>query len=148
MKKPASAVSRVRVAGAALADGREQHRFIRFLIVGLSNTVVSFISYSIALAILPSAPGMASLAQIASYGAGMFWSYAWNRRWVFASGGPLRAQSARFFGVQIGLMLFSALLIGSAVDQHGANPVWAWLVTMTIVTIVNFLLLRLWIFRT
>ena len=98
------------------------------------------------LALLPHAGGMTSLAQAMAYGAGMFWSYAWNRTWVFGSRDRVIEEGSRFLVVQVSLMLISIVAIGVAVEGLGTDPVLAWVMVMAVITILNFLLLRWWAF--
>lgn len=122
-------------------------RFLRFLVVGASNTAISFVTYLVAHALLPAAAGRASAAQAVAYAAGIAWSYAWNRAWVFGSRDRMLGEGARFLASQLGLMVLSVAAIGVAVDGFGAHHVWAWLVVMALVTVLNYLSLRFWAFR-
>ena len=138
--------SRLRAVSVAFSSSGGGYRFLRFLVVGLSNTLISFIVYLIMLALLPNAAGMTSFAQAISYGAGIFWSYVWNRKWVFRSRDHVVEEGSRFFVVQVSLMLISIAAIGIAVDWLDTDPVWAWVTVMAFITILNFLLLKLWAF--
>ena len=135
------------MSSGGLAAGVEGRRFLRFLGVGLSNTAISFAAYSALIFLLPETPGMASIAQIVSYSVGIAWSYLWNRTLVFASRDRILGEGARFVVVQVGLMITSAAAIGLAVDGYGIGPLWAWVGVMAVVTLSNYLLLRLWAFR-
>ncbi|THI83029.1 MAG: GtrA family protein [Nitrospira sp. CG24A] len=146
MKRPPPAASRLRQIRVALSDNWSAYRFLRFLLVGLSNALISFIVYLAMLAFLPQTVGMASLAQAIAYGTGMFWSYAWNRTWVFGSRDRVIEEGSRFLVVQVSLMLISIAVIGVAADGLGIDPVLAWVMVMAVITILNFLLLRWWAF--
>jgi putative flippase GtrA len=146
MKRPTPAASRLRQIRVALFGNWVACRFFRFLVVGLSNALISFIVYLVMLALLPHAVGMTSLAQAIAYGAGTFWSYAWNRIWVFGSRNKVIEEGSRFLIVQVSLMLISIAAIGVAADGLGTDPVRAWIAVMAVITILNFLLLRWWTF--
>jgi len=146
MKRPTPAASRLRQIRVALSGNWGAYRFFRFLLVGLSNALISFIVYLVMLALLPHAVGMTSLAQAIAYGAGTFWSYAWNRIWVFGSRNKVIKEGGRFLVVQVSLMLISMAAIGVAADGLGTDPVRAWIMVMAVITILNFLLLRWWTF--
>lgn len=122
-------------------------RFIRFLVIGCSNALVSFIAYLLAIKILPRTPGMASVAQTISYSAGILWSYIWNRIWVFCSKRSVMQEGIRFIIVQLSLLITSALAIGLAVDIFNFHRIWAWLFVMAFITLLNYLLLKFWAFR-
>ena len=132
---------------AVLLQRQELKKFYRFLVVGISNTVISFMAYYFTLTVLPNTLGMASLAQTISYCAGIFWSYFWNRIWVFESSDHVVKEGWRFLTVQLSLMLLSAALIGLLVDLFKVDHVWAWVVVMGFITVLNYGLLRLWTFR-
>lgn len=146
MKRPPPAASRLRQIRVALSGNWSAYRFLRFLLVGLSNALISFIVYLGMLALLPQAVGMTSLAQAIAYGAGTCWSYAWNRIWVFGSRDRVIEEGSRFLAVQVSLMLISIVAIGVAVDGLGTDPVRVWITVMAVITILNFLLLRCWAF--
>jgi putative flippase GtrA len=146
MKRPPRAASRLRHIRVALSDHWSPYRFLRFLVVGLSNALISFIVYLVMLSLLPQAVGMTSLAQAIAYGAGTCWSYAWNRIWVFGSRDRVMEEGSRFLAVQVSLMLISIAVIGGAVDGLGTDPVRVWIMVMVVITILNFLLLRWWAF--
>jgi putative flippase GtrA len=146
MKRLPPASSRLRHIRVALSGNWSVYRFLRFLLVGLSNALISFIVYLAILELLPHAVGMTSLAQAMAYGAGTCWSYAWNRIWVFGSRDRVIEEGSRFLAVQVSLMLISIAAIGVAVDGLGADPIRVWITVMVVITILNFLLLRWWAF--
>ena len=94
-------------------------KFIRFLIIGFSNTLIGLVIYLFSLELLPKMNGMVSLAQAISYGTGIIWSYYWNRNWVFgSSSNKIVGEASRFLAVQISLLLISSALIGLFVDYY------------------------------
>lgn len=132
----------------AFAQRPETKRFVRFLMVGVSNTLISFVTYLFALSLLPKSIGMVSCAQAISYSAGILWSYVWNRIWVFGSNDKhVAKEGGRFIALQVVLLLTSAALIGLLVDYFNAQRVWAWVIVMGFITVLNYFLLRLWAFR-
>jgi putative flippase GtrA len=117
----------------------------RFVLVGLSNTTISYSVFWAALH-LPMRGPRATVSQLASYGAGTAWSFVWNRRWTFQSDGHLGRQAARFLFLQAALAATSAALVGLAVDREQLPPTPSWLGVIAVVTVVNFLLSRSWVF--
>lgn len=65
-------------------------QFVKFGVVGLSNTAVSYIVYLISLKILQMYNLWEGsdfiIANIAAFIISVFWSFCWNRRYVFKSG--------------------------------------------------------------
>jgi putative flippase GtrA len=121
--------------------------FARFALVGFSNFIVSYGVFRAALAAPLAFPMRTSAAQLMSYALATLWSLYWNRRFTFRSSGPLMKQARRFIILQVSLALTSAALIGLAVDHFGISPSVAWFAVMSVVTIVNFLLVKWWVFK-
>lgn len=125
---------------------------LRFIIVGLSNTLISYGLFWLALNALPDIAAKATLAQALSYAGGIIWSFYWNRRWTFAAKqpaaqhGPAR-QAGKFLLLQILLLVFSSLIVGLLVDvlSFAATP--SWLAVMFIVTLINYYLQKHWVFQ-
>jgi putative flippase GtrA len=121
--------------------------FRRFLAVGLSNFLISYACFIGAMAALASLPGRASISQVLSYGAGVAWSYYWNRRWSFGSQDPVASEGARFVATQLACLIISSASIGLAVDGLRMPATPSWFVVMIPITLLNFALLRSWVFR-
>jgi putative flippase GtrA len=121
--------------------------FRRFLAVGLSNFLISYGCFAVAIAALSSHAWRASLAQVVSYGCGMAWSYFWNRRWAFESRHAVAAEGTRFIATQLTCLIVSSASIGFAVDRLGLPPTLTWFLVMGPITLLNFALLRSWVFR-
>lgn len=120
---------------------------LRFLVVGCTNTAVSFVVFLLAMAWLPAAlPWRAGLAQAVSYLAGMAWGYALSRLWSFRDSNRPGGSLARYAASQIGFLLLSSLLLHAAVDRLHAPKQAAWLATMAGITLLNYLTLRHWVF--
>jgi len=119
----------------------------RFLLVGVSNTLLSGAVYWLCLRVLPRSPVQASAAWAVSYAAGIAWSFVWNRRWTFRSQGPAAGQAVRFTVLQVASWLLSTAQIHLAVNYLGL-PEWpSWVAVTGFITVVNFLGSRYWAFR-
>lgn len=123
-----------------------ESRFVRFLIVGVSNAVVSFVAFHACFAILQAISWRGMLSQAVGYSIGILWSYFWNRRWTFRSYQSVVGESTRFIVAQVFFLATSAGLIGLAVDLFGQNPTLSWIIVMTFITLVNFATMRNWVF--
>ncbi len=115
---------------------------VRFGVVGVSNTALGFGVFWSAHHLMP-----AMGAQFLSYAVGMLWSYYWNRRWTFQSQGRVANEAMRFFTSQIGFMLLSSGLLGLLVDRMHFPSGPTWLMTMVLITVLNFLVSRFWSFK-
>lgn len=117
-------------------------RVVRFGLVGVSNTALSFGIFWAAHHLMPAAG-----AQCVSYAIAMLWSYYWNRRWTFQSQGKVASEASRFFTTQIAFMLLSSAMLGYLVDRQHLPTAPCWLGTVAIVTVLNFLVSRYWSFK-
>lgn len=133
-------------ASATRWDGAAGATFVRFLLVGLTNTGISFLAFLLALRFLPAMGARVLTAQLLSYGTGLVWSYVWNRRWAFGSTAAVGAEAGRFLLSQVALMTGSAVLLALVVERLRVDPRLAWVGVMGVVTILNFTVLRAWVF--
>ena len=132
---------------AAEPARQRRTQFLKFLLVGLANTALSFAVFKLVLAAAPAGMLAASVAQALSYCAGICLSYLLNRGWVFTDAGKSSRVKTRFLIVQVGLALGSTAAIGLLVDGFGMHETLVWVAVMGVVTILNFLLLRTWVFK-
>ena len=120
--------------------------FIRFLIVGFSNFLISYILFIVMLFLLPDLSFRASVAQLISYSGGVVWSFLLNRKWTFKSNVYLGTQAIRFFLLQFVLAVTSAILLSLTCDVMGYDPKIAWFGVMGIITILNYIMSKTWAF--
>jgi putative flippase GtrA len=122
-------------------------RLARFLIVGLSNTLISFAVFQSLLRLPGRFSCAISLYQLISYSSGILWSFLWNRRFTFRARGAVLGQGLRFVSVQIVFALASALAIGIAVERFHLPPTMSWIGVMALVTLANFIVTKCWVFN-
>jgi putative flippase GtrA len=113
----------------------------RFLVVGLSNTVLSFLVYRLLLAV----GAWYVLAAPLAFAAGALNGYIWNRRWTFAAPDTTRAR-VLYLAVQAAGALSTSVLVLFFVGALGTGRVWAYLVAIPPVTLGMFAANRLWTF--
>lgn len=130
------------------------HPLVRFAVVGLSNTLISFLAFQALLLVFEGLLVRATLAQLGSFALGICWSFFWNRRWTFrpSSGEATPAQRPlpqflRFVALQASLMLGSAACLGVLIDRLHQPPTLTWVLVMGVVTGLNYALSRYWAFR-
>lgn len=138
--------TRRRLAWSALREFNDA-RFLRFLCVGFSNFLVSFGAFQLLLRLPWRFSFSVSLYQFLSYAAGIAWSFLWNRRFTFRTQGFVLRQGTRFVALQVSLACFSAAAMGLAVDVWGFPPTASWIAVMGLVTLVNFIISKHWVFR-
>jgi len=116
-------------------------QFIRFAIVGASNTAITLATYSLALG-----AGMRYLpAGALAYALGGVNGFMLNRRWTFAHRGHILPAAARYAAIQAGGITVNLLLLRAVVGAgvpHAAAEVAA----IAPVTLMTFALNRAWAF--
>lgn len=132
-------------------------QFIRFGIVGVSNTVISYLIYSGSLlffqkfGLFPSFDY--AVAQFIAFLLSVLWSYYWNQKKVFTiEEGQVRSFWGSLLKTYVsyaftGLLLSTALLYFWIEIIHISDFI-APLINLTITVPLNFLLNKFWAFRT
>lgn len=123
-------------------------QFIKFGIVGLSNTLVNYIFYSIF--VFFAMPYL--LANFLSFTISVFNSFFWNNRYVFKE--EVEGQRSwwktflkSYLSYSItGIFLTSALL-WLWVSVCGISEYLAWIINIPICVPINFLLNKLWAYK-
>ena len=122
-----------------IADARSLSRFI---VVGLTNTLINLAVFTLAMRLLPDAPWSYSAAQLAAYTPGVAWSYFWNRRWAFESRERHRKLLWRFLASQALFAVVSGVGIQQLVARTPLSRTVAWLLVSAAMTVINYLALR------
>jgi putative flippase GtrA len=128
-------------AGAATRRDHLARQLARFLVVGVANTVLSFIAYRLLLAL----GAWYVLAAPVAFAVGAVNGYILNRRWTFAAPDTMRAR-VLYVSVQIVGAASTSLLVVFFVRVAGTGRVWAYLAAIPPVTLCMFAANRLWTF--
>jgi putative flippase GtrA len=115
-------------------------QFARFVVVGVGNTVVSWVSFAALVTVLPTAAS-AALAFLAGAANG----YVWNGRWTFAGHGS-RRPLVRYALVQAGGLGATTGLVW-LLDVAGIERFVAYGLATVLVTCSTFAANRWWTFR-
>jgi putative flippase GtrA len=118
---------------------------VKFLIVGASNTIISYIVFFTLYNTL--LVGDAVSSQSLSYAAGILWSFTWNKRWTFSEHPNKRALLAPFLILQLMLLLISALALDIAKENLDWNISLIWVCIMAVSTAINFVLSKYVVFK-
>jgi putative flippase GtrA len=121
---------------------------LKFLLVGASNSCVSLAVFSIAIRLLPATPVMTGLSQVVSYACGIVWSFAFNSTWVFRGQQGAPETFMRFMASQVALMFLSAAAMAGADRATQLRPEVIWVIVMGTITVLNFTVLKKWVFKT
>lgn len=127
-------------------------RFVKFALIGLSNTALAFVVFNL-LAVRLGLPGFWSNA--AAWLVGFANSFIWNRKWTFADrtglrGGPLLARFAvanlaalaASSGVILGVQALQGPGRHGFVGLNGAEAI-----AILAALVVNYALSSRWVFR-
>jgi putative flippase GtrA len=111
------------------------------LVVGVANTVLSFIAYRLLLAL----GAWYVLAAPVAFAVGAVNGYILNRRWTFAARDTSRSR-VLYVVVQVVGAVSTSLLVPFCVRVLGTGRTWAYLVAIPPVTLLMFIANRLWTF--
>jgi putative flippase GtrA len=120
---------------------RLDRQFARFLLVGVGNTVLSFVAYRLLLAL--GTPYV--IAAALGFAIGAVNGYVFNRRWTFVARDSTRAR-VLYVAVQVAGAASTSLLVLLFVRGAGAGKVGAYLAAIPPVTVSTFMANRLWTF--
>lgn len=124
-----------------------QAQAVRFLSVGIVNTLVAFVTFHAVLGALHRARGAPAVAQTIATLLAMTCSYLLNRAWTFRSQRSRGPELVRFIASQAALLALTSALLEIAIDGLHFPPVISWLGVTATLTLLNFVGQRYWVFR-
>lgn len=129
-------------------------QFVKFAMVGLSNVIVSYGVYLVFFAlfqiadILPDTDYL--IAQLIGYVLSIFWSFYWNRKYVFADGENVvpwyKALIKSFIAYSFTGVFLNSALSFLWVEIVGISKVIAPVINLAINVPVNFVMNKFWAF--
>lgn len=148
-----------KLVGKELTDEAFQAfmQFVRFGIVGVSNTLISYILYSGSLLIFQKLGILLKfdyvLAQAISFVLSVLWSFFWNNKLVFVKGEDEHRNLFKTLLKTYVSYSFSGLFVSSAllvlwVDVLGISEFIAPLLNLVVTVPMNFLINKFWAFKT
>jgi putative flippase GtrA len=121
----------------------EATRFLRFCLVGVSNTLLALVAF----ALLGAAGVPASAASALAFGAGALNGYLLNRSWTFRGAHRGRGTILRYVAVQALGAGFSAVAVGLASSDLSLPKLFAEAVVLPFATVLTYSLSRTVVFR-
>lgn len=119
-------------------------QFVRFLVVGVVNTLVG-------LSIIYSAKYFLKAGDVAAnaigYGVGICVSFILNSRWTFAYSGLMVPAAVKFFLATAVAYAANLLTVMTAIDGFGINTYLAQALGMPVYTVVAYLISKYLVFR-
>ncbi len=120
----------------------DAHRVAKFAVVGVGNTMVTFISYAILLAL-----GVNYLvAGPIAWTLGLLNGYTWNRIWTFDRASHHYLLMGRYFAVGLVGLGLNTLLLALEIEAFGVGKIIGEIVALPVVVLATFLLNRRWVF--
>ena len=141
MGTPADSRRSARPAERGENHHRLDRQFARFLLVGVGNTVISFVAYRLLLAL--ATPYV--IAAALGFSVGAVNGYVFNRRWTFAARDSARARLV-YVVVQAAGAASTSLFVLLFVRGFGVDKVGAYVAAIPAVTVCTFMANRLWTF--
>lgn len=116
----------------------------KFAIVGVANTLIDFLLFTLLAEIM----GLnIYVAQLVGFCAGTLNSYTFNRSWTFKSGERFFSSAlAKFLLNAVIMLLFSTFLLWLLHEQMGFAKLVAKGGSVAVTMVVNFIINRLWVF--
>ena len=130
-------------------------QFIKFGIIGLSNTIISYVIYIIVMWMLNSTDTIPQIdylvAQFISFMLSVLWSFYWNHRFVFKHGNKKRNVLCALLKTYIsyaftGLLLNSILSIVWVEILHWPKII-APIINLLVSVPLNFVMNKFWAFK-
>ena len=129
---------------------KKYKELIRYLIVGILTTVVSLGTYFLCVRTFlnPEAAIELQIANVISWVAAVTFAYVANRIYVFESKNQnILSEIALFFMARVGSLLMDMGIMFVLVTIMGVNDKIAKLAVQVVVTVANYILSKLFVFR-
>lgn len=128
----------------AAVDAILQHSFVRFALVGASNTAIGLSVIYIAWRVF----GLGDVAaNVLGYLVGFCWSYTLNRLWTFKDAGPVGRSFMRFALICAAAYAVNLLVLFEARRLLGAESFLPHILGMVVYTGVSYLGSRFFAFK-
>lgn len=130
-----------------MLKNNESKRFIRFVAVGIMNTLVDFVFYSICVGLLNL---HYNIGQVVGYSAGVLNSFIMNKFWTFENkevNAKTTQQFIQFVVVNIVSLGITLLGLRMVIDGLKVNKYIAKLIVTLVAQLVNYFGYKLWVFK-
>lgn len=131
-------------------------QFVKFGIVGVSNTVISYVLYAVSLlifkefSIIPKADYL--VAQIIAFALSVLWSFYWNNKMVFVQEdgkkrSVIKALLKTYVSYSFTGLFLNSILLALWVQVFHISEFLAPIINLLISVPVNFLINKFWAFK-
>lgn len=135
------------LAKALKKNSKSLKQFIIFGLVGVSNTIVDVVLYSVLLHFSV----YYLLANVISYGAGMLNSYIWNNTITFRSKQSMSqvdwSKIVRFVIWNVSMLACSSLFIYVLTELATVHAIVSKIIATCIILVVQFIGNKIWVFK-
>ena len=131
-------------------------QFVKFGIVGLSNTIISYVIYVVALLLFQQNQWMPTwdymVAQIMAFILSVLWSFYWNNKYVFSKQEDAQCNLLRALLKTYILYAFTGLFLNSVlsllwVEILHISKLIAPIINLLVSVPLNFIMNKFWAFR-
>ncbi|MDR2879052.1 MAG: GtrA family protein [Fusobacteriales bacterium] len=122
---------------------KKYDKFIKFVIVGVSNLCISLITYYILIFFSINY----QIANVAGFITGSLNGYFWNKNWVFQNKSESKANIVKFYLVYLSTWGLSAILLYMWIELLGISGIIAPILNVFITTPINYILNKKWAFK-
>lgn len=148
----------VKVLHIKLTDGKMEGilQFIKFGIVGLSNTVISYVIYVFALLSFQTIGIVGDIdyliAQVIAFILSVLWSFYWNNKYVFGDTNVekrniLKALLKTYISYSFTGLFLNSILVILWVQVLGIDKMLAPIINLLISVPLNFVMNKFWAFK-
>lgn len=121
-----------------------KNQTIKFLVVGVLNTIVGFAVYAGTLHFFKVDY---TFALVVSHVIGVIHSYIWNNKWTFGLKDYNMRSVIKFILVYMLTFLVNLLILSIFIDRLGINKFYAQVISLFLTTLISFLGHKYWSFR-
>ena len=121
----------------------ETIRFLKYASVGVGNTLITFLTFTL----LRAFDVNEDLSNALGYIAGMINSFCWNRQWVFQSKEGNRWKQASWFLIGAGICWVFQWMVFRFLLSQEIHESLSYLIGMVVYTILNYLFNKLVTFK-
>ncbi|QWG58879.1 GtrA family protein [Bacillus mycoides] len=118
-------------------------KLLKFGLVGIFNTLITFISFTV----LVKFEMNYLIANTIGFLLGVANSYYWNKNWVFKSNNKSMSVFFKFLTVNLIVLAFNTLSLFILVDKLAFNTSIAQIFAIGVGMIMNFFLNKIWTFN-
>jgi len=131
-------------------------QFVKFGIVGVSNTVISYVLYAVTLLGLQKAGWLPKVdylvAQVVAFVLSVLWSFYWNNKYVFTmeegqSRNMWHALAKTYVSYSFTGLFLNSILLFLWVDILGISEFIAPIINLLISVPINFIINKFWAFK-